>query len=272
MSIIHMYSCWGLLLDLNEVLTKCSVLNFSFSCCLMVDAMSIKQQIEFDSRRQMFTGFVDLGTGEESETPASEALVFMLVGLKGHWKAPVAYYFSKGLQAETQTELMKHCLEELHKVGFKVRCLTMDGHATNTGMCKLLGCNLGLDGGWDAFRPYFYLHEDEKIYVTFDVCHMIKLVRNMLQAYKCLRSPKGVVMWRYITDLHETQHEIGLRFANKLTTSHVAFQSQKMKVSLAVQTLSSSVASALLTLRDLRIAKFMGCDHTAEFIQVILVP
>jgi hypothetical protein len=242
---------------------------FICSCCLMLDAMSIKQQIEFDSRKQTLTGFVDLGTGEESETPATEALVFMLVGLRGHWKAPIAYFFTKGLPAETQTELIKHCLEELHKLGFKVMTLTMDGHASNLGMCRLLGCKLSLDDGWENFKPYFSIHPDEKVYVVLDACHMIKLVRNMLQAYQSIRSDKGVVIWRLISDLHETQMELGLRFANRLSNNHITFQSQKMKVSLAVQTLSSSVASALLTLKELRVPKFIGCDATVEFIQVI---
>ena len=32
------------------------------------------------------TGFVDLGDGLDETSVASEALVFMVVGLQGHWK------------------------------------------------------------------------------------------------------------------------------------------------------------------------------------------
>ena len=58
---------------------------------LMLDAMSIRKQIIYDSREKKMTGFVDLGDNSENEDEASEALVFMVVGFKGHWKAPIAY-------------------------------------------------------------------------------------------------------------------------------------------------------------------------------------
>ena len=54
---------------------------------LMVDAMSIRRQIVYDAVTQQMTGFVDLGDGCNDEGEATEVLVFMLVGLTGHWKA-----------------------------------------------------------------------------------------------------------------------------------------------------------------------------------------
>ena len=54
---------------------------------LMVDAMSKRRQIIFAQVEQKLKGFVDLGDRSESEDEASEALVFMVVGYKGHQKA-----------------------------------------------------------------------------------------------------------------------------------------------------------------------------------------
>ena len=48
-----------------------------------------------------------------------------------------------------------------------------------------------------------------------------------------------------MTRLQELQESEGLHLANKLRPAHVNWKPQKMKVNLAVQALSSSVAHAL---------------------------
>ena len=200
----------------------------------MLDAMSIKQQVIFDSRTQSFSGFVNLGVVEDGATEAKEALVFMLVGLREKWKAPIAYYLTKGLPAEAQTELVKHALGKLHQLGFMVHALVMDGHASNKGMCRLLGCQV--DPGRPGFKTYF---EDEstgsKTHILFDACHMLKLVRNMLEAYSEVMSPTGMVKWRFIPELNEIQENVGLRLGNRLKKEHVNFFSQKMKVGDSIE-------------------------------------
>ena len=56
---------------------------------LMLDAMSIKKHLQYNPRTKQMSGYVDLGNGCNETDPATEALVLMVVGLKGHWKAPV---------------------------------------------------------------------------------------------------------------------------------------------------------------------------------------
>lgn len=72
----------------------------------------------------------------------TKALVFMVVGLQGHRKAPIGYYLTNSLAPDTQKELLVHALEKLHKWHIQVVCLTMDGQATNISMCSQLGCEL----------------------------------------------------------------------------------------------------------------------------------
>ena len=48
-----------------------------------------------------------------------------------------------------------------------------------------------------------------------------------------------------ITMLNDIQLEEGLKFVNKLSNSHIHFQHLKMKVNIAGQTLSSSVAGCV---------------------------
>ena len=127
------------------------------------------------------SGFVDMGDGNNETDVASEALVFMVVGLQGHWKAPIAYFLSKSLSPEPQGVLLSQALEELHARGIRVVCLTMDGHASNVGMCNQLGCEL--KGGPREPLQTSFPHPvtGEKVFVMMDACHMLKLARNMLQ-------------------------------------------------------------------------------------------
>jgi hypothetical protein len=104
---------------------------------LMLDAMSIKKHLQYNPRTKRMSGYVDLGNGCNETDPATEALVLMVVGLKGHWKAPIGYFFTSTLTADTQKELVVHALEALHDRSIKVVSITMDGHATNLGMCNL---------------------------------------------------------------------------------------------------------------------------------------
>jgi hypothetical protein len=237
---------------------------FSFQ----LDAMAIRKHVSWDPHTRTMSGFVDLGNGvEEGNEEAKEVLVFMLVSLNGRFKTPVAYFLTRTLSAVVQKELVLHVLDELHNRGFEVVSLTMDGHATNVSMCRSLGCSFSLP---DNFRSWFLLPGSEKkIFVLYDACHMLKLVRNMLEAYGTVWSAKGPISWKFITDLHRIQQTVGLRAANRLSQRHVGFKQQIMKVSLAAQTLSSSVASTMQLLMDLGFPEFREAAGMIEFLQII---
>jgi len=66
------------------------------------------------------------------------------------------------------------------------------------------------------------------------------------------------------------QDSVGLLAANKLTKDNVNFQNQKMKVSLAAQVLSQSVASSLKLGNILDIPAFTNedCLSTAAFLRL----
>ncbi|KAF0297543.1 DNA transposase THAP9 [Amphibalanus amphitrite] len=82
---------------------------------------------------------------EEGEEEAKEALVFMLVGVRGHWKAPIGYFLTKGLTAGEQKQLLLLALFLLAERGITVLSVVMDGHGTNVGMFGLLGGSLRED-------------------------------------------------------------------------------------------------------------------------------
>jgi hypothetical protein len=225
--------------------------------CFMLDAMSIKKHVSFDPSKQQTIGCVDLGYGPDDENIASEALVFMVVGLMGHWKAPIAYFLTRTLTQEVQKSLVEAALVALHQQGVEVKCLTMDGHATNLGMVRMFGCDLRQPDNLKTSFPHPF--SGHPIHILIDPCHVLKIIRNMWEAYKSVASASGHVNWSYLQCLHALQTNEGLHLANKLSQRHIAFKKQIMKVSLAAQTISSSVANSMQFLMEEEVELFLSC-------------
>ena len=149
---------------------------------LVVDGMAIRKQVNWDSKRKCFVGYVDNGSGVDSNSPeeATEALVFMVVGIFGHWKLPIAYFLLNGFPGHALAKLVTHALERLHEVGVTVVTLTLDGHQANQSAVKQLGASLKGTIASSFKHPSNPAH---KVHTVFDACHMIKLIRNALHAY-----------------------------------------------------------------------------------------
>lgn len=78
------------------------------------------------------------------------------------------------------------------------------------------------------------------------------------------------ISWSYFKQLVELQETEGLHAGNKLTERHINFWREIMKVRLAVQVFSASVADALdFCNNDLHLPKFSGADATAKFCRVL---
>ena len=111
---------------------------------------------------------------------------------------------------------------------------------------------------------------EQRVYVLLDVSHMLKLLRNTFATCRLLKDRRGnIIRWQYLEELHQLQEREGLHLANKLKSAHLCWQSQKMKVKLAAQTLGSSVADALEFCRDaLDLAEFKNCQGTVDFLRM----
>ena len=84
----------------NEV--HCSSLKKD--CGLIIDAMSIRKQTIWNRAKNQYAGFVDNGDTIPgiSNTLASETLVFLLVGIRSHWKCPIGYFLVDKVSAEVK--------------------------------------------------------------------------------------------------------------------------------------------------------------------------
>ena len=238
-------------------------------CSLMIDEMAIKKHVFWDGKR--FCGYVDLGNDDDDSLPvAREALVFMVVCVNSSWKVPCAYFFIDGLGGSERANLVKICIERLSDAGIKVISLTCDGPSCHFSMMSHLGASLKIPN----LKPYFPHpkadNEHDKVYTLLDVCHMLKLIRNCLSACGILLDNENKeIRWKYLEDLQELQESEGLLLANKLKKAHIHWWQQKMKVNLAAQAFSSSVADALeFCCKELNLTKFHGCEPTVRFIRI----
>ena len=101
-----------------------------------------------------------------------------------------------------------------------------------------------------------------------DPVHMIKVLRTCFGDNKTLDTPDGRVDWRHITTLHSMQQDGQVHLANKIRKQHIDYSSNKMKVKLATQVFSLSVADAITTLENIGYPEFRGASATAKFLKV----
>lgn len=241
---------------------------YKILCNLILDEMSIRKKIEWDGHKTY--GYVDVGTMVEGDNleEAREALVLMVVALNAHWKIPVGYFMTNGLNGEEKANIVRQSLEFVHEADIIVTSITFDGAASNISMAKFLGANLN-----NSHLQTHFPHPitGEKVYIFLDACHMVKLIRNCFGTKKYLENGDGKpISWDFIKNLYEIQQNEQLHAGNKLGKRHIQWTKEKMKVSLAVQTLSNSVASALDWLNHkMKIRAFENSDATSEFCRII---
>jgi len=235
--------------------------------------MAIKKHLSYDFKLDKISGNINLGElleGIDEDNEASEALVVMATGLKSYWKIPLAYFFTNNILAILQKQLVENIISSLNERKLNVLSLTMDGHSTNVSMAKLFGCDFNATAILrDECLTNFCINSNKcPIYIFFDPCHMLKLIRNMLEAYKEIKSEKGIISWNYFNELNEYQRKLGLKLANKLSSKHINFQNHKMNVKLAAQLLSNSVADSMKFLLESGEHNFKDSEETIKFIKV----
>ena len=89
-----------------------------------------------------------------------------------------------------------------------------------------------------------------------------------MSVWKVLKDKDGnAIKWQFVEELHKLQESEGLHLANKLRSDHIKWKPQKMKVNLAAQALSSSVADALEYCEGkLKLPQFQRCGPTVQCI------
>lgn len=239
-------------------------------CALMMDEMNIRKHAHWDGNQ--YKGLVDDGMDFKGDNRplATEALVFLLVSLNDSWKLPCGYFLLHGISGIEKANLVTTCLEKINDTGATVVSFTCDGLLSNWCMFEELGAQLRAPAS--HVKPWFDnpARPGQKIFILFDACHMLKLLRNALGKLHVIKDGDGgLINWFLIKALHEHQEREGLRAGNRLRLAHTDWESQKMKVHLAAQTISSSVADALeFCQEDLGLKTFSGSGPLVKFLRL----
>ena len=237
---------------------------------LIVDEMTLMEKSVYNPSTQQYEGHVDYGTGRINDQLATDALVIMVVGSTGYWKYPISYAFTRKVTASALSDLIINCITMLHDVGINVLSVTSDAYSSMWSAMKKLGCDLKYPNT-DVTFPHPCV-ENQKIYYIPDPPHMLKLTRNDLSENREFKGPftNLPIQWKFIHNLYHYQDQIGIKAGNKLGLNHILWQSHKMNVKYAAQTLSRSVADAIDFCREeLKMTEFQGSQETTNFIRLI---
>lgn len=231
---------------------------------LISDEMSIRKHIEYNEHQSSFKGFPSIVNSKQSNKKlpiAKDALVFMAVG--PDFRITVCYHIMCGLDATDRAILTKEVIRSIDNTGARVISITGDGLHANITVAKLLGAN------FEENKPYFASpgRPNQKVHVIFDPSHMIKLLRKYL-AEQNLCHGDDKFDWQLLKKLVDKQDSDNFSLGNKLTMNHINYNSAKMNVGLAVQTISNSTADALEQLREDGYEDFDGCEKMVKFLRL----
>jgi hypothetical protein len=145
-------------------------------CTLIFDEVSVSKSFHYETCKQRICGFEDLGSLGRTDRCASHALVFMVRGVRRHYKEAVAYYFTRDtIKTQQLKEIIVDIIKQLQEVGLNGVATVCDQGSTNRAAIKeLCGANT------DRPSPYYFVVNGNRICTIFDVPHLLKNTRNAL--------------------------------------------------------------------------------------------
>ncbi|CAI6368522.1 unnamed protein product [Macrosiphum euphorbiae] len=220
---------------------------------LVFDEISTRESIAVNSANLTYTGLVDFGEeGEKGKTfsdKANHGLVFMFIPLEDNYAQPVGVFASKGpTKGVVLTQLVIKAITVLEKAGAFIHGIVCDGSAPN----RKFWSEMGICGKINKVKNWFEHPTDEKrkIFVFSDTPHLFKNIRNRLYNNKELKIHENElpVKWDHFVNVYNLDklNPGNLKVCPKLSASHIVLNSSaKMRVRLAVQILSNSMAKSL---------------------------
>uniref|UniRef100_A0A8C9DQ70 THAP domain containing 9 n=1 Tax=Prolemur simus TaxID=1328070 RepID=A0A8C9DQ70_PROSS len=238
-------------------------------CSLIVKSVSLKQQLQWDPRSHSLQGFMDFGLGklDADETPlASETVLLMAVGIFGHWRTPLGYFFVNRASGCLQAQLLRLTIGKLSDIGITVLAVTSDATAHSVQMAKALGIHM--DG--DSMKCTFQhpASSSQQVAYFFDSCHLLRLVRNAFQNFQSIRFISGTAHWQHLVELAALEEQ-ELSKMERIPRKLANLKNHVLKTNCAAQLFSESVARALEYLLSLGLPPFQNCIGTVHFLRLI---
>lgn len=231
---------------------------------LLFDEVSIRKMLQWANNEMI--GFECVpGLDNKNASIATQSIVFMFSGINDQIQVPVAYYFIAKLDSNAKSILIEEVMKAVIDCGVILTSLTFDGFKSNPVACRIFGANL------DVFSPTFdssFNFKNCSICSLFDPSHVIKLIRGAMAKNIIYDDEQKPIKWIYIERLVRFRSQRNIGSMHKLTQAHLDFQSNAMKVILAVQTLSNKTANAIEYFMNEGHAEFAGAEATIKFIRL----
>ena len=147
--------------------------------------------------------------------------------------------------------------------------IVCDNASSNVSMLNNLGANISDHNNLKVTLDITNIL-GQPVLVILDISHLIKLIRNCLGELKVLFTSTGeAIKWQKIQSLHKLQALQGYHLGNRLRREHVEYHKKKMRVYLAIQVISDSVADSLeYCENNLDDPEFKDSKPTAQFLRV----
>ena len=245
---------------------------------VLFDEMKIQSSLVFHKHTNELIGFVDLGdptlnfSSFDSVEIASHTLSFFVRGVCTDLKCVLAYYYTGNITSFQLMPLFWKAVSVLELVcNLWVCAAVSDGASSNRKFYQLHSGLVGPNYGADKiiYRTCNLFAPHRNIFFS-DAPHLIKTARNCLYnsgGGKCSRymwNNDKHLFWSHISQLYYSDLDHGLHQLPKLTVDHIELSPfSKIKVNLAAQVLSSTVALALERTENEDLAE------TAKFCQMI---
>lgn len=126
-------------------------------------------------------------------------------------------------------------------MNFCIRSITCDGCCDKYKNLHLIGFEISSQDGIPHIKQF---NNNTNISCILDLYHILKLCRNSLAAETELNSPSGPIPFKFINKLHDLQEKAYFTIANSLSKQYINRFAKKIKVKIAAQTISASVAGA----------------------------
>ncbi|KAJ3656018.1 hypothetical protein Zmor_015123 [Zophobas morio] len=201
--------------------------------------MSIKANLFYDIAADEIVGLQQLNENKQY-LPANNVFTIMARGIFHNWKQPIGYVFVKSsCDAANVKKLIFQTIRELYNINLKVRAVITDVGSNFVNFTNILKVSEN--------NPYFFV-DQYKIFYIFDICHLLKALRNNFLKYRFKDKNGNIIHHKYVIEFYERDKKRNYRLAPKLTDAHVRPQAfQKMKVKLASQLFSRHVANGMAT-------------------------
>lgn len=256
------------------ILLKNGFCNASYAnrlCSVMMVNVRIKEQCDFDCNNGRSIGHIDFGGGQDPQDSdevkiATDALLFVVVGIGFNWKLPFGYFLNSGLSGEFMKTLVTEAIIALEECNLEVRAIVCDGSGSSVSLSNLFGCKIKVKSFRDIETSFPHpTRSDIKIQLIFDASYGLKLLRNLLADKGSLQSTTyGKIEWRFLSLLlDDSKIESHKRHHNLQDLQE--FYRQRMKVKAGCHSIGSSIGKTLELIENQSCEEFQGYSATANF-------